>query len=204
MLIVWARASGDLGRFGCEKHTIGRQLNLTLHSTPHAPGSIAHSAHDCSSMDALAAAAAAVEPLPAYVPPPRQRLSDEDRWAIVALHKHENCTQCEIARKLGCCRQTVKSVLERYALTRRAEIEGVSERSETFHDTAISSSNLSSRGCKAKRLVAWNASAAVAAPQRRHGEEWAAGPSQKFAQVDVRSKKAMPCKQEKRCKRQNW
>ena len=71
-------------------------------------------------MDALAAAAAAVAPLPPVVPPRpvplTARLSTEERWTVVALHK-DGRSNSYISRRVSCHRDTVANVLQRYHAT---------------------------------------------------------------------------------------
>lgn len=67
-------------------------------------------------MDALAELAAAAAPAaPALAGP--TRLSAEQRWAIIALHKHARWSKRRIARELGVSRDTVRAVWVRYSLT---------------------------------------------------------------------------------------
>ena len=63
-------------------------------------------------MDALVAAADAASP----PPPPHSRLSTEQRWSIVVLHKH-GWSNKRIAEDQHCDRHTVRAVLARYAAT---------------------------------------------------------------------------------------
>ena len=67
-------------------------------------------------MEALIAAAAAIAPIPAAAPPLCSRLSTEERWAIVALHK-DGRSNSYIARRVQCKRHTVAHVLLRYGAT---------------------------------------------------------------------------------------
>ena len=68
-------------------------------------------------MDALAAAAAAVAPVPEVVVPPLcSRLSTEERWTVVALHK-DGRSNSYIARRVPCHRDTVAHILLRYGVT---------------------------------------------------------------------------------------
>jgi transposase len=61
-------------------------------------------------MEALAAAAAAARPLS---PPPGQRLTELQRWSIVALH-NDGRSKAYIAEQLGVHRNTVRLVLRRF------------------------------------------------------------------------------------------
>ena len=67
-------------------------------------------------MDVLAAAAlAAAPPLPP-APPAQQRLSEEQRWACIALHKDKRSLRY-IAAHLGVSKNTVAAVIARYHAT---------------------------------------------------------------------------------------
>lgn len=73
-------------------------------------------------MDDLLAAFAAAAPAAladdaAYADPPLpQRLSTEERWTVVALHK-DGRSNSYIARHIPCNRRTVADVLSRYSMT---------------------------------------------------------------------------------------
>jgi transposase len=73
-------------------------------------------------MDALVAAADAALPAPAPVSAPApasaapRRLTEEQRWAIIALHK-DNRSNVYIAKHVLCSRNTVREVLARYNAT---------------------------------------------------------------------------------------
>jgi len=64
-------------------------------------------------MEALLAVAAAAPALPAPHAPPLQRLTEEERWTCVVLHKVK-WKKKAIAEKLGVHRNTVRAVLARY------------------------------------------------------------------------------------------
>jgi len=67
-------------------------------------------------MDVLAAAAAAA-PAPVALPlRGPTRLTEEQRWSIIALHK-DNRSNSYIAKRIGCHRDTVRAVLARYGAT---------------------------------------------------------------------------------------
>ena len=41
-------------------------------------------------------------------------LSTEDRWTIIALHKHTNCSQSKISTLIKCNQSTVSHTIKRY------------------------------------------------------------------------------------------
>jgi transposase len=85
---------------------------------------------------ALAADAAAAPPPPR---PFHTRLTEEQRWTIVALHK-ENYTQERIARRVLCGERSVRRVLKRYKLSGKVGSGGRSGRprsTDEAMDTAI-------------------------------------------------------------------
>ena len=69
--------------------------------------------HSCIPMDALAAVAADARPLS---PPPDQRLTELERWSIVALH-NDGRSKAYIAESLKVHRNTVRDVLRRWRVS---------------------------------------------------------------------------------------
>jgi len=67
-------------------------------------------------MDVLAAAAAAAPAAGAVALRGPTRLTEEQRWSIIALHKDSRSNR-HIAKQLHCNRETVRAVLARYAAT---------------------------------------------------------------------------------------